>query len=221
MKKLVLSMIVVSLVCFKSIGQHSQGSLSVGGTFNLSSSKTTYEYNNSSTDGPKTTNFKIVPSVEYFMSDKFSVGLGIGFTTSRTKEENVTISGVSYDKYLEATPRFVFNPYVRMYFPLGDRVSIFGQGFISLATGKDRYEYTDNNRTDTYKYNASDFSIGVTPGIQFMVSQKIALEATFGFVGYKSSSYDTGDKSSTKTGGFGLNLDPSSFLNFGFRYFIK
>jgi hypothetical protein len=221
MKKLVLSMIIVSLVCFKSIGQHSQGSISVGGTFMLSSSKETNENNNTSTDGPKTINFKIVPSVEYFMSDKFSVGLGLGFSTQRVKRNNYPEGSIVYDEYVVSHPRFVLNPFARMYFPLGDRVNLFGEGFINFETGKDKYEYTDNNRTDTYKFKASDFSIGITPGIQFMVSQKIALEATFGFVGYQSSYNEWGTNSSTKNGGFGLNLDPSSFLNFGFRYFIK
>ena len=54
---------------------------------------------------------------------------------------------------------------------------------------------------------------GITPGMSFYVSKKIALEANYGFLGYTSSSSTieaAGVETKSSQGNFGLNLNPNT-----------
>ena len=58
-------------------------------------------------------------------------------------------------------------------------------------------------------------SFGVTPGINYFVSDHFSIEAGFGRLGYTSTkSNASGDKGSSS---FGLNLDLST-ISFGLNY---
>lgn len=216
MKKVLFLFVFIVFIGFKGIAQHSQGSISVGGTFNLQFRTDKEENNNSTETGPKYTDFTLLPSAEYFIADDLSLGLGIGYTVSREKQENYSV----YNEYIHSERMFILNPYARKYWGLGDRVSIFGQASLAFGFGKNIYEYKYNNATTTYKYDASRFSLGISPGVQLMVSDRIALEAVFGFVGYTRESEDTGTNSSTSSESVIFNVNPAA-IQFGIRYSLK
>jgi hypothetical protein len=210
-----ISLLLVGFIGFKGIAQHSQGNISVGGTFNLQFTTNKTESSNNSQTTSKVTSFTLLPSAEYFIANDLSLGLGIGYTLSRTKDETHS----TYE-YIYTERRFILNPYVRKYWGLGDRASIFAQASLTYGFGKDIEDYKYSNTTTTYKYDASQFSLGISPGVQLQVSGSIALEAAFGFVGYTHESVDTGSNSSASAGSVIFNLDPST-LQFGIRYTLK
>jgi len=214
MKKVLFSLILISAIGFKGLAQHEQGNISVGGTFNLSFATDKNESGNVTKKGPKTTDFTLLPSLEYFIGNDMSLGLGIGYTVSTEKDN----PDVSYHSYSERM--FVLNPYFRKYWSLGNKASIFGQASLLYGFGKDviKYEYT--NATTEYKYDISKFSLGIRPGFQFMASDHLALEASFGFVGYENYSRDTGTENNTSSDAFTFNFDLTT-IQFGIRYYIK
>ena len=72
---------------------------------------------------------------------------------------------------------------------------------------------TDNN----YDLEGYGFGIGARPGILYTVSDRMALEGTFGYLTFnhsRSASFDNYNSTF-----FGLQLNPST-LNFGFNYYF-
>jgi hypothetical protein len=113
-------------------------------------------------------------------------------------------------------------PYARMYFPMGEKVSLFGQFKIDIEPGKTKEAITQNNSTNTTSGNNFYFDAGINPGISLSLSDKIAIDARFGFIGFTSNkAADKNDlnNSSTTNNNFIFSIDPSTF-SFGIRFFI-
>jgi opacity protein-like surface antigen len=214
MNKLLFCIGLVSILLTNVNAQYSAGSLSLGGSFQLWSQNPKTEYTDRTVDGTKTTSFTILPSIEYFFADQFSVGAGIGYDL--TSEKTVTTNTTTTDK----TGIFYFSPFVRKYFKVGDRFCFYGQGGLSFGTGNETNEFTSGNTTVSTKYAISSFSIGINPGISFLVSDKVALESSFGFLGYEGTSREVSGNEKRKTSDYGLKLNPST-ISLGIRFFLK
>lgn len=213
MKKILFSLIAIGFFYHGAFAQ-SQGSISVGGEFNLWFNNPKTVYSNQTVDGTKTTHFTLLPSIEYFVSEQFSLGLGIGYDLTRDKSVNGNTTTVS------KWGVFYFEPYARKFFKLGDHLELFGEAGISFGTGNHTDEITNGNTTTSNKYAYSSYSFGISPGISYHISDKVALETSFGFLGYQGTSTDAGGGTKDKTNDFGLQFNTST-LNFGIRYFIK
>jgi len=216
MKKVLFTIILVSLVSFRSFAQHKKGSLAVSGTLNLNIENDKNENGNVTDDENKTTYFRLVPSVEYFITDRFSAGLGIGYAVNRNKVVNGTGPGSTTTISTSGAP--VIKPYVRMYFPMGEKVSIFGEASIYLEPGNTTTKTTGNQTNST---SNTDFriNIGLTPGLSLSLSNKIAIDATYGFIGYKHYKENTGTNSSSAYNQATFEIDPTS-ITFGIKFFI-
>lgn len=217
MKKVLFPLIFICLVSFNIFAQNKQGSLAIGGTLNLDLGSQKDKNANVTTDGPKTTGFTLIPSAEYFISDKFSAGIGIGYDSYRRKDVNGNNTTIT------STGAPVIKPFVRMYFPMGEKVSIFAQGSIYLEPGKTTTKTTIANVTTSASNNDFTLRIGVTPGLSVSLSDKIALEATFGFIGYDHNSQENGPNNSTTTNHVVFAIDPATFVDnftFGIKFFL-
>jgi outer membrane protein len=215
MKKIFFPLVMLTVVSISGFCQPSQGSLSIGGTFSVDLGSTKNKVNSNTTDGPKTTYFSLIPSVEYFILDKLSAGVGIGYSLDRSKTEGNNTTTIS------STGTFIFNPFARYYLPLGgsDKVSLFGQGDIYLGLGNEKNKATVGNITNTDKYKHNTISFGISPGVAVYLSQKISIEATFGFIGFQHKSDETGANDSEITNDVIFSISPS-YIGFGLRYFL-
>lgn len=207
-------MIMLSFISMNIFAQYKQGSLSVGGMFDVDLGAQKDKAGNTTTDGPTTTSLTLIPSVEYFITDKFSVGLGVGYKMVRTKtvETNTTT--------IVTTGSPVINPFARMYFSMGDKVSLFGEGGVYIEPGSQKTKTTAGNITTTDKLKDTYLSVGVMPGISLSLSNRISIEATFGFIGYNYEKKDLTANSSRTNGDVVFDVWPAS-VGFGIRYFIK
>jgi len=137
----------------------------------------------------KTLSFGLAPEFGYFISDRFAVGLGAGFNYFSYKEG---------DNDSEGTIIWGVNPYARFYPVKIDRFGMYLQlGFNYYSSKREGHDATDR------------FSVGITPGISYYVSDRVAIHATFGFLGY--AHLDKGMDA------FGLNLDGNT-LFFGLTF---
>ncbi len=221
----ILTLVFIFVAAASSFAQTSAGTLFLGGGlgFSSSNSKSTTKIGNvtSTADGPQATEFSIVPGVGYFIADKLAVGIDISFTGTSIKE---TEANGDYEK--TSRTNIGFTPYVRKYFMLSDNFGFTGTLGVGVGLGSSKIEEKDGNTTTTVDGpKSTTLEFGVTPGLVFFPTNKVGLEANFGFVGFSSETrkQDLGGGNETKVTssnfGFGANTIRPTF-SLGFRYYL-
>lgn len=150
----------------------------IGGAFSLWHDK----------DIDKTT-FQIAPEVGYNFTDKWALGVAIGYGHYKTGDIKANA--------------FALTPYVRFtYFQKGV-VRLFADGNIGFSTYKEKGGDATNG-----------FIIGIRPGIAVDLTNNLYILAKYGFLGYCDDYAMLGG--GTQSIG-GLNLDMTT-LSFGINY---
>ncbi len=145
----------------------------------------------------KTKNMSVglAPEIGYFVSDNLAIGAALMFKYSTTETEDA-------DNKV-ATTTFGISPYARYYFLTSGKFKMYGQaGFTYASSNTD----VDGSKATNY------LNVGVLPGVSYNLSDRVAINATYGFLGYDSYNDKNTD---SKESNFGLTLDMSS-LRFGF-----
>jgi len=137
------------------------------------------------------TSFGIAPEAGYFLSDKFSVGLGVAFNLTKVSEDR---------RGDVKTTSFGINPYARYFLISKGNFGFYMQGGLSYVSSKD-------DSDDAEAFNT--FYIGINPGVCYKLGDNFGVTASFGNLGYTSYGEDVS--------AFGLNVDMSS-LRFGLHY---
>lgn len=142
------------------------------------------------------TDFVIQPEVGCQLSDRWSIGMNVGFAHS-SKDDN-KVNG------------FIIAPYARYtYLKLG-AVSLFLDGGFGFNT----------YRWKGYDESCNAWQVGVTPGISVRIAKNFNFIAHVGFLGYRDSDVllDNGESlSAFGEDGFGFCLS-SNDLRFGLYY---
>ena len=141
------------------------------------------------------TNIAFSPRYGYFISDKIVLGgklsIGQNKTTDSIVIENNSVISVGV--------------FTRYYSSPQSRFSLFGQ-----------LGFNFNTQTENIsKSNVNGFDLGLSPGISYFLSDKFAIEATFGQLGFKTSKPDVAGAESTNNVNFEMNL---SSVGFGLNY---
>lgn len=215
MKKSVFTFIILAFTVVFVYGQTDKGSMYLGGSFNLGFGSEKNKAGGTTTDGPKTFNFGINPSAGYFIGDNLMIGLGLGYDMSTTKQKAVYPDDPDETKITVSA--FNVGPFIRYYIMPVKNAGIFCQGNIAMGFGKLKNEVTYNGTTNSTETKMSAFVVGITPGIVFFVSDKVAFEATFGGLNFTSSTDKVGsgdNEVKTTSTNFGLDINPS-FFTFG------
>jgi hypothetical protein len=188
MKKLFLTVIVlfstVVIVNAQDVGQ-----VWVGGSVGVSAT------NIEGDDNYLT--FRIIPEFGYVINDRVGIGLKLGY-----QQTDLDLFAVlANENYTPGKARgILINPFLRYSVYKGTLGGVFVDGGIGYA-----------NDFDT-KVHAIE--AGFRPGVAHRVSEKIALTAKFGFLGY---GYIEGGDTKIHGYGFNLNLDQALFgINFVF-----
>ncbi|NJK94750.1 MAG: porin family protein [Bacteroidales bacterium] len=168
-------------------------------------------------DGPVWTNFKITPEAEYFISDNFSAGLGLGYSLYKKKTESTN------SETINKTKTFTISPFVKKYFALGEHAYFFGKAQADFGFGKDIDEYKSGTVTTSVEEHQSVFRIGVIPGFRYNITDKFGIEAGIGFFGFSNTVNTSGSGNNEKkdiNSSFQLSVIPNS-LSLGIRYTIN
>lgn len=209
MKKTFL-LIMATCFCFMAEAQISQGSKSIGGTFNYSSSSSKSEFEGTSRTDYKTSNFTFSPRVGYFISDEISIGAALTLSTG---------SQTDYDgnntQIVRKTNSFAISPFARYYKSLGENFYIFGEGMISVGSGGSK---RINGNTTVKDPNSGIFGLYVSPGIAFFPAPKFGIELSFVGIQFENRS-SKGENSKTSTSSF--RFGPNTFSpNLGLQFYF-
>lgn len=134
------------------------------------------------------------PSVGYFVSDNIALELGLTIGGSEIGTTETNAFGVNIGANYFFTPENDFS-------------FVVGAGLSYVSTGS---EIAGVEQADV---NA--FGIAIAPGINYFVSESIALRASVGALSYATSKVDVDGAESVNS--FGLNLNLSD-INFGITY---
>lgn len=184
--------------------------LFVGGSFNFSSEMPKTTVGSTTTDGVRSTNFTLAPSVGYFMSDKIAVGASVGYVLNRSRWTNI-----ADDEVINNRSMFELAPFARYYALQMGSVSVFAQGTLSLGFGSETRKI-DGTKNDLASIFA--FGFNVAPAISYDLGEKLSLEARLGglYFQHTKDTDETNDSYKT-TNSWGLNARLSS-ISFGLIY---
>ncbi len=140
--------------------------------------------------------FVIAPSAGYFVNENFAVGL------SATYSEASVAFDLAEDNAEVDAKTFGGGVFGRYYFTPANQFSFFGNLGVAYAS------------TDFVGTDLNTFSVGLAPGINYFLSDCIAIEASVGVLGYSSAKFDVDGAEAVNT--FSLSL--TSNVAFGVTY---
>ena len=199
MKKVILSVAAVFAFGFANAqetateGGFAQGDLFISGAVGFGSDKT---------GDVKTNTFEIAPSIGYFVTSNIAVGGRLGYVS--TKEE---------DGLETKTNTFSVEAFGRYYMTPDSKFSFFGELAVNYGTSKIEEENVFPLEDSEYKENG--FGVQVAPGVSYFLNSNLAIEASFGILGYNTVEPDVDGAESTDTFRFGLDMRD---INFGIVY---
>lgn len=117
------------------------------------------QFSNTNDDGVKTSGFGIMPDFGYVVNSDFTVGGGIGFFTSSTKNS-------AGDKDTDNT--FSLKPFVRYTAIRLEKISFFAQADLPLNF------YSGTNFDGSSKDGYNTVGINILPGISYSINEKWA-----------------------------------------------
>lgn len=159
------------------------------------------------------TSFNIRPEVGYTLSDKWALGIGVGYNHNYKGLGEVngqTIAGIK-------TNSIAVDPYARWTFAKFGPVSFMLDMGFGVNTYKVKGDYNSplTGKSETYKGDAQvGWRIGVQPGVKVNLAKNIDFVAHLGFLGYQDAD---DDYCAYGENGFGFNLS-SNNLTFGVVY---
>ncbi len=160
------------------------------------------------------TSFNLKPEIGYQLSDKWDLGIGIGFNHDY-KGVGEASDGTTLVKNKENS--FEVNPYARWSFVKFGPVRMF----LDITAGVSTYKVkatvynpvTEKSTTETGDAQVG-WRVGVQPGVAVGLCKNLDFIAHVGFLGYRDAD---DNKCSYGENGFGFDLS-SNNLNFGFVY---
>lgn len=178
---------LLSLFSITSKSQIARGNWLVGGNANLSSSKQNLI---NSTDKNSSIMFSILPTIGYFIVDKFAFGINPGASFTQSKNNNTKSNVTSYR----------IGPFAKYYFLETDNMAnLFLQG--SFGYGINRFNNFGNTATNKYV----SYLISGGPVIYFNTS--VGLEFSLGWK-YDKAIEDKSTTNSLVVGiGFQIHLE--------------
>ncbi len=182
MKKLVLSILVVSALAFTTQAQTEKGKIMLGGNLAFESQK-------SDADNAKAnTSFEIVPSVGYFVADNIAVGTGVGY---------------SYDKNIgtDRTSAIVVSPFGRYYANLSDSFKFYGQLSVPMEFGNSKAVDATGNVGNKIG-STRQIGVALSPGFAFFPSKKLGIELGLNGLSYTNYKVEDANENTVKGRGY-------------------
>jgi len=197
MKKIILSTVAILAFGFanaqdtKTAGSmgFAKGDLFLSGTVNVSNEKT---------GDVKEDGLTVSPSIGYFLADNWALVGGIEFGS--TKDDDGVADPVKTSSFgVNAGVAYFFTPANQFSVSLGGNISYTSSNF-------------DNGVVDV---DTKEIGVNVPLGLHYFVSDKFAIMAQWGGLGYTTNDNGGDDADKTNNLSLGLNMDS---IGFGLLY---
>src|SRR5574344_505877 len=208
MKKNVIILAAMVLASTFAFAQ-SKGNMFVGGTLGFNSlggsQKVTAANTSVQTDYQSKTDFNIMGSFHYMITDNLAIGLGLGYSMDKTPRTLLADNGAITNSMFNIAPSVIY------FQRLGDNFSWDPEAQIGLGFGSSENKVTTTvggaTTTVTTTVDRFGFGIVIKPlSFQYSVNKHIAINASFGSIYYNM--YKLGDSDNyDKTNTFGLGLN--------------
>lgn len=217
-----LFILCLLLLQIKAHSQSLSGEIQVGGagSFFIDQINQNYMVNSALVqDVFKIRTISIIPQIGYFVNDNISIGGRIGYSNVKT-ERLWSSDGITVVDNESESGVFNIGPYVRFHKSLNEQLFLFVQGNLDVGFGTIK-----NGRTDpTIDENIFEVEAGLRPGILLLLSKKVGIESTFGFLGYKLTQTKLKDTNisptpTNKDQNYGLDLNLRTF-NIGVQFYL-
>lgn len=211
MKRLFLCFALVGIA--STLCAQERGDMLVSGSLSWSSSntKTTVSSTSETTKGSRS--FEFIPQFHYFVIDKLSVGLGIGY--SLDKDPNGR-TGSDDEQLFNKNGLFYFQPMASYYIPLGKKFYYVPRFYVGFGFGKNKSELSSKEVSES---DASQFRVGISMlNFEFRPTGRIGIMFNAGDLGYKTTTVkqDGDNKRSDREFSLGLNVGAT----IGFNYYF-
>jgi len=159
------------------------GKIAISGAIGYSSGSSETETTSGGTTvnvkGPTITNMNLVPSIQYFLSKNLSVGLGIGYTSSKISSET-DFGGVKVETTVTAAPISIA-PMATYYKSLGsDKFGLTVTAMLPLGFGSVKAESKSGSTTTTVESKLNSMGFTIQPGLYYFPTSKVMLTANIG-----------------------------------------
>jgi hypothetical protein len=208
-----MKQIIIIVACFLQViaiqAQPSGGSFFLGGTVGFSMSADKDVLNGNIDD--KTTQYRYfaMPQAGFFIGERIAIGARIGYSGQTYKNSPAeTIQTVSYNNMLS------FGPFFR-YYVVNNKGGIFIESLMTAGLGNYKLGFSEGELDN---FNTYQITVGIVPGIYYFITEKLAVEARIGWLGYSFQTYQDdnlfdGDQKSNYNS-TGISINPSS-ISFG------
>lgn len=214
MKKIIFSIFAICVLFISTAqAQLEKGRMYLGAQVGFSSGTDKNTIGNNSTS-TSSSSFSLLPSFGYFIGDKMSIGLGIGFSQQKTKPSSTTTN---------TTNQFVIAPHFRYYVPTSsEQFAFFAQAELAIGTGSVKRESQSGVITSTSEDNLSSVSFFVSPNFAYFPTKSWAIEFGFRGIGYESNTTKVKNSNpEEKTTSSAFVFDVNSFApRLAMRYFF-
>ncbi|MBN2481106.1 MAG: outer membrane beta-barrel protein [Bacteroidales bacterium] len=197
--------IVVLILLFggKAMAQPASGKLFLGGNMSVYSMKDKSKIDATTQDNEITTTVDVLPGAGYFLGERLAAGAYLGMSAEITRYPDPLIGDP--EKYTALL--YSVNPFLR-YYLISGQAGIFAEASFESSFGNVRIHFTGGS----YDYKATQFSAGIIPGVYYYISEKLALEAKIGWMGFVSETLSDEDDNKNNVTGFGFDLYPANIL---------
>ncbi|HJZ39701.1 MAG TPA: hypothetical protein VJ203_04995 [Bacteroidales bacterium] len=183
------------------------GKFFVGGSLNIWASTDKSKVDGITFTDEKSFNFDFNPRLGYFVSDRIAAGIGLGFSNSVTKfPDDIPDKSTS--------SRFYFEPFLR-YYLISGKAGIFAEASVGTYVGKNKLYYD----TTTDEWNNLGIFAGVSPGVYYFITEKLALEAWIGWIGIETDVDKFSDDDKDIYTEFQMSLYPSN-ISLGLKFIL-
>ena len=222
MKKTLLSL-TMALLATVAFGQIEQGTKFLGGNFSYASGSSETTSGGTTVDGPESSMFEIAPSFGYMVSDNIGVGIRIGFGSETDTETGTDFSDplnpVDFEDE-DKTSTTEIGLFGRYYADVaGDNLFFHIDLGLDFGFGTQTNTFTSGGTSTESEVDLNSLRVGLTPGFDYFIGEKWAIEANWGFLGYESNGTEAEGGFETSASGFGIGFDFTDF-NIGARWYF-
>ena len=159
------------------------------------------------------TTFKLKPEIGYNLSDKWALGIGIGYNHDYYGTGEHEFAGITAEGNQKVNG-FSVTPYARYSFAKFGPVSLFLDGGFGINTYKVKYTVGVNGHSESETSDAqTGWQIGIQPGVKVNLAKNVDFIARTGFLGYRDA-----DDQYCQFGENGFGFDLSNSLSFGLYF---